>query len=46
MHGGYGYMKEFAVERFYRDIRQTTIAGGSAEIMKEIIVKRGLDRDL
>ena len=46
LHGGYGYMKEFAIERFYRDIRQTTIAGGSAEIMKEIIVKRGLDRDL
>ncbi len=46
LHGGYGYMKEFAIERFYRDIRQSTIAGGTAEIMKEIIVKRGLDRDL
>ncbi len=46
LHGGYGYMKEFTIERFYRDIRQATIAGGSAEIMKEIIVKRGLDRDL
>ncbi len=46
LHGGYGYMKEFPIERFYRDVRQTTIAGGTAEIMKEIIVKRGLDRDL
>ena len=46
LHGGYGYMKEFAVERFYRDIRQASIAGGTAEIMREIIAKRGLDRDL
>ncbi len=31
-------MKECAVERFYHDIRQSRIADGSAEIMKEIIV--------
>lgn len=46
LHGGYGYMREFAVERFYRDIRMSPIAGGTAEIMREIIVRRGLDRDL
>jgi acyl-CoA dehydrogenase len=38
--GGYGYMREFPVERFYRDARLWTIGGGTSEIMKEIIAKR------
>ena len=46
LHGGYGYMREFPIERFYRDVRMSPIAGGTAEIMREIIVRRGLDRDL
>ena len=46
LHGGYGYMREFPIERFYRDIRMSPIAGGTAEIMREIIASRGLDRDL
>ena len=40
MHGGYGYMREFPVERFFRDVRLYTIASGTSEIMKEIIAKR------
>ena len=40
MHGGYGYMQEFPVERFFRDVRLWTIASGTSEIMKEIIAKR------
>ena len=44
-HGGYGYMEEFHIERFYRDIRMTNIGGGTSEIMREIIAYRGLDRD-
>ena len=35
--GGYGYMTEFEVERFYRDVRITEIYEGSREIMKNII---------
>lgn len=42
IHGGYGYMREYPVERFYRDARLFTIGGGTSEIMKEIIAK-GLD---
>jgi len=38
--GGYGYMREFPVERFYRDARLWTIGGGTSEIMKEIIARR------
>lgn len=40
LHGGYGYMTEFPVEGFFRDVRLWTIASGTSEIMKEIIAKR------
>ena len=40
MHGGYGYMKEFSIERFFRDARLYPIGGGSTETMREIIAKR------
>ncbi len=45
LHGGYGYIQEFPIERFFRDIRLSPIGGGTSEIMREIIAKRGLDRD-
>ena len=38
--GGYGYMREYKVERLYRDNRILSIGGGTTEIMKEIIAKR------
>ncbi len=37
IHGGYGYTKEFPVERYYRDIRYFTIAEGTNEMQKLII---------
>ena len=40
IYGGYGYMREYPIERFYRDARVLTIGGGTSEIMKEIIAKR------
>jgi acyl-CoA dehydrogenase len=40
IHGGYGYMREYPVERFYRDARLFPIGGGASEIMKEIIAKQ------
>jgi len=39
IHGGYGYAREYIVERLYRDSRILTIGGGTTEIMKEIISK-------
>jgi acyl-CoA dehydrogenase len=39
IHGGYGYMREYEVERGLRDSRLGPIGGGSSEIMKEIIGK-------
>jgi acyl-CoA dehydrogenase len=40
LHGGYGYMREFPVERFFRDVRLWTIASGTSEIMREIVARR------
>jgi acyl-CoA dehydrogenase len=37
--GGYGYMLEYPIARAYADARITRIAGGAAEIMKQIIGK-------
>ncbi len=39
IHGGYGYMREYPVERLYRDSRILSIGGGTSEIMKEIVSK-------
>ena len=37
LHGGYGYMREYAVGKAYIDTRIQTIYGGTTEVMKEII---------
>ena len=39
LHGGYGYAREYTVERLYRDTRILSLGGGTQEIMKEIISK-------
>jgi citronellyl-CoA dehydrogenase len=40
LHGGMGYVLETDVARAWRDLRAMTIAGGTSEIMKEIISKQ------
>jgi alkylation response protein AidB-like acyl-CoA dehydrogenase len=40
--GGYGYSREYPVERFYRDARVTTIYEGTSEIQRIVISKRVL----
>jgi alkylation response protein AidB-like acyl-CoA dehydrogenase len=40
LHGGYGYMAEFPISRFFVDARVQTIYGGTSEIMKEIISRK------
>jgi len=42
IHGGYGYTKEFPIERLYRDARVTTIYEGTSEIQKMVIAREAL----
>ncbi|MEO0333324.1 MAG: acyl-CoA dehydrogenase family protein, partial [Bacteroidota bacterium] len=37
VHGGYGYVKDFPVEKFYRDAKLCTIGEGTSEIQKLVI---------
>jgi isovaleryl-CoA dehydrogenase len=39
IHGGYGYTKDFAVERFFRDARITTLYEGTSEIQRLVIAR-------
>ena len=39
IHGGYGYMKDYAIERIYRDARILTIYEGTSEVQKIVISK-------
>jgi alkylation response protein AidB-like acyl-CoA dehydrogenase len=38
--GGYGYSKEFEMERFYREAKLYEVAGGSTQIQRNIIASR------
>lgn len=44
IHGGYGFTKDFSVEKFYRDVKLTTIGEGTSEIQKLIIAKSILNQ--
>lgn len=43
IHGGYGYIKEYPLERHFRDVRVHQILEGTNEIMRLIIARRLLD---
>lgn len=43
IHGGYGYTKDFPVEKFYRDAKLCTIGEGTTEIQKLVISKKILE---
>jgi alkylation response protein AidB-like acyl-CoA dehydrogenase len=42
VHGGYGYTKDFPVEKFYRDSKLCTIGEGTSEIQKIVIAREVL----
>ena len=44
IHGGYGYVKEYAVERFYRDARVLTIYEGTNQIQRHVIARELLKK--
>jgi alkylation response protein AidB-like acyl-CoA dehydrogenase len=39
LHGGYGYLRDFPVERIYRDLRVHSILEGTNEVMRIIIAR-------
>ncbi|MFQ3294148.1 MAG: alkylation response protein AidB-like acyl-CoA dehydrogenase, partial [Halobacteriales archaeon] len=43
IHGGYGYVKDYDVERLYRDAKVTEIYEGTTEIQKKVIARNLLD---
>jgi butyryl-CoA dehydrogenase len=40
IHGGYGYVREYAVERFYRDVRLCEIGEGTSEVQRLVIARQ------
>ena len=44
IHGGYGYMHDYPLERYYRDIKITEIYEGSSEIQKVVIANHLIPR--
>lgn len=45
LHGGYGYLRDYQIERIFRDLRVHRILEGTNEIMQEMIAKSILDND-
>jgi alkylation response protein AidB-like acyl-CoA dehydrogenase len=45
IHGGYGYSREYPVERIYRDARLMTIGEGTSEIQRLVIARNVLRQE-
>lgn len=43
IHGGYGYMREYPIERYYRDAKITEIYEGTSEVQRMVIARALLD---
>jgi len=39
-HGGYGFIKEYPVEKFYRDVKLLTIGEGTSEVQKMVVARK------
>jgi alkylation response protein AidB-like acyl-CoA dehydrogenase len=44
IHGGYGFIKDFPAEKFYRDVKLCTIGEGTSEIQRIVIARELLRR--
>jgi alkylation response protein AidB-like acyl-CoA dehydrogenase len=44
IHGGYGFVKDYPAEKFFRDVKLTTIGEGTSEIQRLVIARRLLAR--
>ncbi len=43
IHGGYGFVKDYPAEKFFRDVKLTTIGEGTSEIQRLVIARQFLD---
>ena len=43
IHGGYGYMKDYPIERMYRDARIIPLYEGTSEVQKMVISRAVID---
>lgn len=44
LHGGYGFIKDYPAEKFYRDVKLCTIGEGTSEIQRMVIAREVLKR--
>ena len=44
IHGGYGFIKDYPVEKYYRDVKLCTIGEGTSEIQRMVIARELLGR--
>jgi len=40
IHGGYGFMDDFDVSRYYRDVKVNTIGEGTSEVQRIVIARQ------
>jgi alkylation response protein AidB-like acyl-CoA dehydrogenase len=45
VHGGYGFLKDYPVEKFYRDVKLCTIGDGTSEIQRLVIARQLLNTE-
>jgi alkylation response protein AidB-like acyl-CoA dehydrogenase len=45
IHGGYGFVKDYPAEKYFRDVKLCTIGEGTSEIQRLVIARRVLGRD-
>jgi hypothetical protein len=45
IHGGYGFVKDYPAEKFFRDVKLTTIGEGTSEIQRLVIAREYLDSE-
>src|SRR5690348_8186091 len=45
IHGGYGFIKDYPVEKFYRDVKLCTIGEGTSEIQRLVIARQLLNTE-
>jgi alkylation response protein AidB-like acyl-CoA dehydrogenase len=45
IHGGYGFIKDYPAEKFYRDSKLCTIGEGTSEIQRMVIARQLLSDD-